>query len=222
MGVPAFRSLSMDTKAAYNYPHAIPKPAGVVQGDCLIFVGYGSQIGSTADTPTGGATWVAVGNSGDSPEFSVWAKVAGPSEPATYAWTPANQAAPTSGLVLAYTGTSTPLIGATDFSQAYGTNGGDFEAPSITTSVPAILLCGWCQRDSFDGTTNPQPPAPMSHRSYMTHTGEDALVADEVRPSPGATGARMSSGFAGGMANRDRAWFSVEIRGSKSGYQMLI
>lgn len=96
---PAFRSVStsQDITTAGSITGTVAKPAGVVQGDVLLaFVALGTRGGLVPTgwtTPPGfvflGANWLTIGSGASQSTLAVgvWAKLAGPSEPATYSTT---------------------------------------------------------------------------------------------------------------------------------------
>jgi MSHA biogenesis protein MshQ len=172
----------------------ISKPADVVTNDVML-----AQItvrGGTGVTITAPSGWAQIRreNSGTTLAQAIYWKLAGASEPASYAWTfSATQKA--SGGIAAYSGvsTSTPINAHGGQANASSTS---VTAPSITPTAAGARLVGFF--GTATGTTFTSPGS-MTERWDTASTGGSAGTrttsegADQTLGVTGATGTRVAT-----------------------------
>ena len=169
------------TVAASSTTFAVPAPVSLTQGDYLLayLAWYLSVTATVTLTPPPG--WVAVGPSvkepgqfGGNSFLSVYGRMAGAVEPASYVWT-ASRKVEAVAWILDYTGVSP--TDAFEQASARGVNvGATFSTPSAATSLPGELLIA-----TFASTTYPpadawQLPPGTTQRALAT----DGLVLGGV------------------------------------------
>ncbi len=197
-GVPTF--VAGTTASGYGTTLTINRPAATAVGDLLL-----AQLAVDDATAVSASGWTLIQAVKDTNE-GFWAaslyRVAGASEPASYAFTFAPGAAGESaGGIGAYRG-----VDAGDPVDAFGANittwppgSNTVIAPSITTTVANTRLVGFYGRD---GGAQISPPASLTSRWHVeVSSPADAAAAsgDQAWPTAGATGTRVAT--AGGSAN---------------------
>ena len=151
-------------------------------------------ISGPAVTAPSGWTLVRRDASAGSPSVaqSLYVRVAGGSEPASYTWTFA-AAHGASGGIVAYSGVSNSSPVEASSGQASTTN--SVTAPSVTTTAPGSMVVGFF---GMNGHRSVTPPAGMSERFEQQLTsppGEKVTseVADVLQAAAGATGAKTAT-----------------------------
>jgi RHS repeat-associated protein len=168
----------------------IDKPAGTTTNDVLLAMV--SVRGAPVMTPPAGWTLVRADTNGTVMMQSLYQRVAGGSEPASYTFSFDREVAAAIGVVAAYSGvdTTAPVDvsgGQTNASSASVT------APSITTSVANTVVVG------FFGTGNDAtftPPSGMTERADLLNVSAFKLAVEltEVgQASAGASGSKVAS-----------------------------
>jgi len=176
------------------------RPVGVVAGDVL----YAWHVADDAP-PTGApAGWTSVFNGGVATRYMrIWRKVAGASEPSSYAFTTSATASHSLVIAaLAGVDTTTPEdVAFASNNQTTASSSGT--APSVTTVTPgALLLCAWDNR-AGTAATSITPPAAMTEYEDTAAQYVCLAVAGETRDAAGATGTRVAT------AGLSDTWFNV-------------
>ena len=171
----------------------ITKPAGVAAGDLMVAVLYIESASQPNITPPFG--WISKGdNAGESSvsKAEVFTKVAGPSEPANYAFTSSLTIVRGSGAVAAYRAGGTITEGDSVFTALQ--DPGPIVASSVTTARPdAKLLAGFMTTALGTGV------AGMTARVALDNGARDVAIFDQDIASPGATGTRTYTGSGAGF-----------------------
>lgn len=162
---------------------AFPRPDGVQEGDLLLTIMAASTL-----APTLLAGWTLVNSPAGN--LRIYGKIAGPAEPATYAWSGTSVAS--QNTVVAYRGVAAvaPNAHATASLAFAGTT--DYPAPDITPTLPSLLV--------YVATTSNlaafTPPPGMTGRSVTNSPSSQRLVhVAEEHPVPAtATGTRTGIG----------------------------
>lgn len=195
----AFRAATSTRQAATASGGTITvlTPAGTVSGDVLLASIAVVSITSTVATPAG---WTLVQNtpqsSGNKTRLYTFYRVAGGSEPGSYAWTFSGA---NSGAVAALASFSGADISASpiDASAAQTTSDASFNhtAPSVTTTVAGDMLV---TVHEYASSRNWTPPTGMMERADLYsdtnggNTGVSMELNTESRSVAGATGARTA------------------------------
>ena len=167
----------------------ISKPGGVTTGTTLLAVVNVRLTGIYARV-TAPAGWTLVrrdqSTSGDKLTQEVYVRVAGSSEPTSYAWKFANNTA-AAGAILAYGGVdgSSPVLA---HSGRFAPSGTTITAPSVTASVAGAAVVGFFGNS---GRQSVSPPAGMSERFDTVANGRWGISlegADLAMSSAAATG----------------------------------
>lgn len=202
---------------------SLGKPSGVVSGDVMIAVVAGNASGATAPTITdnnGAAAWTQVFHNAEASiqTASVWLRVAGASEPATYAWT-LSVSVPWAVVIAAYSGvdTTTPQ----DAAATYDLN----LSPSAVSDCPTLTTVtngAWnilVALSDFGGQTPTSRPAGYTAR-VGNATNRSIDLADKEITTAGATGAQQ---FGWGTSD-DTQGYQIALRpaGAGGGAQSLI
>jgi hypothetical protein len=170
---------------------SIGRPAGVKAEDFLlaqITFDKGSDAGSNAQITPSGWTLVRRTNNGSDLGQAIFYRVAGATEPASYAW-PFSQALTAAGGILRYTGVSTtdPVVASSGNTGDSGT----LTAPGVSALERSALVAFFGLKKQ--GTSLSTPPE-MTGRYYFESPQDLAIRgADEPRASGGATGNRTST-----------------------------
>jgi hypothetical protein len=184
-----YRSASSATSSSI-LSLTIAKPAGTTTNDVLI---AGITVrGTPTITPPAGWTLIRSDANSTTITQALYRKVAGGSEPASYAWTFNHPIVAAVGGIAAYSGvdTSTPVDVSGGQANASSTT---VTAPSVTTTVANTLVVG------FFGTANDatfSAASGMTERYDVDADGTNQIggeAADEARPTAGATGSRAAT-----------------------------
>lgn len=168
----------------------VTKPAGVASGDVLI-AGLSFETGSS-DTITAPTGWTLVRrvNNTNSEGLAVYRKVAGGSEPASYAWTFASSRSLSAG-ILAFTGVdnTTPIDVENGQTTASNTT---HATPTITTTQANDLLVAFF---AIPQSATWTPPTGMTEQVDVPETNRgNSLEIDTVaQASAGATGTKTAT-----------------------------
>ena len=196
MTIPVFRAVS--ALATYGSNNAaIAKPAGVVSGDVLIaIITLGAKASTTWETgsrvPAG---WVKLQEDPNTNVFTtqttIFYKVAGGSEPASYAFDFGNQGG--SAAILAYSGvsTTTPINASAQLVNTPAST--SYTAPSITTTLTDSLLLTMHARRNGSTTATYTTPSGMTARAAWANTLSGGAF-DLGLAAAGATGTKVSVG----------------------------
>ncbi|MFA9432480.1 putative Ig domain-containing protein [Egicoccus sp. AB-alg2] len=169
---------------------AVQRPSGVAAGDVLVaaVTVYGN---ANITAPSG---WNLVRNdaNGTNMRQAVFSRVAASNEAASYTWTLSTRTSATV-VVVAYRGV--------DAAQPVDVAGGQANAASRSIATPSVTTTGGDRLlIAFFGfrnsTTIDQPEGMIEQAEVLQSSGNDKLalsIADEVRPSAGATGTRTAS-----------------------------
>jgi hypothetical protein len=163
----------------------VARPTGSANGDLMLAA---ILAGSTATiTPPSGWTSVVTTTSGTAIRQSVFIKVAGASEPASYTWT-VGTASHTVGAIATYRGATTvDVAGGQGNAKATA-----ITAPSVTTSQTGTLLVGIF---GTAATTTIAPDLAMTELVEVPAPGTSKPtleLADQPLGGAGATGARVA------------------------------
>lgn len=170
------------------------KPAATAAGDILLAF-HSTDAGLLADmtTPTGGATWVLLGQQlwvSSEPGTKVWWKVAGASEPASYGFAQGSSADGVVAIAAVEGGVTTTPVFASSSSNTSSTT---IPTPSITPTGLDDLELRWAASKSSSGAAVAwTPPA-----SYTEHV--DRQSGNFTAGSLAAK--QLSSGAATGIQN---------------------
>jgi hypothetical protein len=171
----------------------LTRPATVAAGDVLIAsveaaVSANVQIAA----PSG---WVLIRRDSNAPGYAaltqaLYYKVAGTSEPSTYAWS-LSLPAPVTGAVLDLAGvdTSSPVDA---HGGAFNPSTRSVQAPSITTTVPGDVVVGFF---GVSAKKSLQSPSGMT-QEFMIRSTDSAEGAAYVQGNAGATGTKKASASA--------------------------
>lgn len=181
----------------------INKPSGVVAGDLMVAAFIVSASGVPAITPPAG--WDSRGNAqATNTKMATFTKIAGPSEPSSYAFTTDLTITEGSGAIAAYRAGGAIIIGNNAFTS--GATSNPTVAPSVVTEQPnAKLLCAFMAISLGSGVTG------MTQRVVVDNTSRDVGIFDQDIPSPGATGSRTYTGSGDGHG------FSLSIEEESGG-----
>jgi hypothetical protein len=188
-GAIAFRSASSGGNGTAN-SLTLPAPAGIATGDLLLAAV--DVRGSPTITAPAGWTLVRSDQSGYTIKQSVYYKIAGSSEPASYTWTFASSQG-ASGGIAAYIGvdTSAPIAATAGQANAASTQ---ITAPSVTTTGPNQLVVG------LFGTavaTTVGQPAGFAERYEASSTAgtyrATSELSDRLQTSAGSTGTLVAT-----------------------------
>jgi hypothetical protein len=166
---------SASTNVASRTSLTITKPAGVVAGDVL--VAYIMFIGGAPTAPSGWTLQASFGS-----DEGVYSKVAGSSEPASYAWTIGGSAQQSGGGISAFSGVdnTSPWDVAPTFAALFA------NSHSITTlSANAMVVGG----DEAGASGNITPPTGFTE--FWENTGAPHQeMAGAIQAAPGASGTK--------------------------------
>jgi uncharacterized repeat protein (TIGR01451 family) len=168
---------------------AISKPANVISGDVLV-AGISFRDGSTISvTPPAGWTLVRRTDQAAEIGLAVYYKVAGASEPASYAWT-ASPAASMAGGIQAYSGVDSTTPVHVEAGQATP-SGTTHPTPSVNTTVTNTMIVTTHAARRGGGTWT--PPTGMTER-YDIRTGPVAIEGNDVpQATAGSSGAQTAT-----------------------------
>jgi hypothetical protein len=184
-----YRSTSSATSVPVN-TIVIDKPAGVTTNDVLL-AGI-SVRGNPTITPPSGWTLVRSDTSTTVLLQSVYRKVAGGSEPASYSWTFSEPIGSAVGGIAAYSGVATTTPVDVNGGQANASST-SVTAPSVTTTVANTMLVG------FFGTANDATftaASGMTERYDVDADGTNQFGgegADQSQAAAGASGTRVAT-----------------------------
>jgi hypothetical protein len=218
---PVFRAAaSASITSASGTTLTIARPSGVQAGDLLL-----AQIrhrSTTTLTPPAGWTHLntiaqSVANHG------VYYKVAGSSEPASYAFNQGDNAGRMAGGIGAYIGVdpATPI----NAWAASALNTATLVAPNATSTVDnamVVRLWGWRGPSATDaGVGFNAPPAGVTQRwsEQVGHSNNDrnrVLAGDHVKAAAGSVGTSTASGSTSSLENR-RSAFTIILTPAGSG-----
>lgn len=180
------------------------KPSGVVSGDLLIAFATTRRNGSASHTVSGW-TQVSLQNQANLIVASVWYKIAGPSEPSTYAFDHSASGSSWIVTIVRFSGhdPSTPI-------NVFGletNNNTSPQSPSITTTVANCLLLRLLLKDQVGSEIG---TATGQLWNYALGSGSD------VQEQAGALGLQVSAGSSGSftwsLANaRNNITYTVAI-----------
>lgn len=169
----------------------VDKPAGVQAGDLLLLaVGV---ISATANISQPPADWLLLqeGSVNGARNISIWCKVAGASEPSTYAVT--NAATQTHGLaILALYSDAAAELGIADSAWQYNTSSTNRTYPSVTTTIAN----GYHVCMGHHGGFTSVPAAGYTEHWDTTVTSSRLYCMSSALPGAGATGAINATGSA--------------------------
>ncbi len=169
----------------------ITKPSGTASGDVLIAgISFETGTDETSITVPSGWTLVRRVNNSNNEGLAVYRKVAGGSEPASYAWTFA-QSRSLSGGIMAFTGVdnTTPIDVENGQATAQNTT---HATPSLTTTqANTVLVTHFAIPQSATWT----PPTGMTEQYDVPETNRgNSLEGDTVAQAvAGATGAKTAT-----------------------------
>ena len=184
-------------KADLGTQLTLTKPAGTQTGDLLVaVVAHGAGSRRSMTPPSG---WTTVANTdrsnGKEVRIHAWYRVAGSSEPSSYAFTLTGGAGTAiSGGIVDVSGADAPNPLNASGSQSNGAAATPVGSPSITTTLPSALLVFGGACNSGAGFT---APAGMAEQWDQATAGSGARVATTTAvagfPGPGATGIRTAT-----------------------------
>jgi hypothetical protein len=213
---PAFRSAtSAAVTGSSGTTLTIARPAGVQAGDLLL-----AQIRHRSTTTmTAPAGWTEIDTITQSvANHGVYYKIAGGSEPASYAFGQGNDAGRMAGGIGAYSGVDpTSPINAWAASAA---NTATLVAPGAAATVDntmVVRLWGWRGPSATDaGVGANNPPAGVTTR-WSEQTGSSntdrnrVLAGDHIKPTAGAVATATATGSASTQENR-RSAFTIILQ----------
>jgi Domain of unknown function (DUF1929)/Bacterial Ig domain/Kelch motif len=167
----------------------LPRPAGVVAGD--VMVAAVTVRGVPAITPPAGWSLVRADADGTFVKQGVFVKVAGGSEPASFAWT-FSAAKAAAGGIAAFTGVDTANPVDASGGQANVAAVG-LTAPSLTTTIANAMLVAMY---GLAPVTSVAPPSGMSERWEVALPATSPVVsegASGLHAAVGATGTRVAT-----------------------------
>jgi RHS repeat-associated protein len=190
----------------------VTKPSGTVAGDVMV-AGIVANGGSGV-TITAPAGWVLqrTENQLTSTATAVFTKVAGASEPASYAFT-LSASKLVVGSISTYTGvdTANPVDGAGGANS--GTSSTAISAPSVTTTTSNTrVIAVWGVR----GATTFTPVTPVLERTDIATTGSFPMsmsLGDRARSTAGATGTSDATASMAGF----QATVTIALRAATTG-----
>jgi len=202
--VPSTFVANATTETQNEVDITIAKPVGTTEDDLMVMFYVGE--GTNSDLTAGPAGWTQIFNgattmdAGTEQRLDIWAKLAGPAEPANYTWTTIGNALRGLGAIVTYrdiarAGQPEASAGAL----IVGDPGANTHiAPSINTILDgAKYLLGYYLRERTNAT-DPVinvPPATMTSRVDIVHSdntvgGMRLVIFDQAISPPGATGTR--------------------------------
>ena len=168
-------------------------PAQLVAGDLLFACVYADTSGVTVAAPAGWTPHVALDGAGGGSFHAAWfLKVAGASEPASYAFTISGQPSTVAAALSVYRGVDGNA--AVDDATSRTFEASPFTAQSITTHHAGDMLVAMFA-DATGSNLTWNPPAGMQTAVDMPVLG----FFDEIQPSAGATGPRTATLSVGGI-----------------------
>ena len=154
----------------------LPVPVATVSGDLLIAAFSSPGNGVTVTAPAGWTNITQAGHGGGNPgsrqNLSIWTRVAGGSEPATYNFT-TSQAVDTYAYMTRYGGASGTVLTAT-VSVSSGTNA---TAPALTTAVDDSLIVRFAAVNGAGSMTVNPATIITGHRNITQNVVGDAWGA---------------------------------------------
>jgi hypothetical protein len=163
---------------------AISRPAGTVAGDVL--VASLTLNGATVLGAPAGWVQIAAITTVSNPKAYAYYHIAGPTEPASYAWTLSSSAV-SSGGIARYSGVSTtsPLDSpASTVTSAAAVS--SLTAPAVTTTRPGTMLIGAAAINSSNATVLITGPSGMAQRWDLG--GKRQEFDDGIQAAAGSSG----------------------------------
>jgi len=170
------------------------KPAGVVSGDVLVAI-IGYYLPTAPITPPSG--WTLGDSNANGNNAGIWYyKVAGGSEPSTYAWT-FNSADESHVIVAAYSGIdNVSPIDAQSETNGVGTGG--ITVPGITMTGAGTLVYMAGSNSGYVISVPCTPPSGMTERADVKGASYGAAyLADQEIAAAGATGDKTMTATSG-------------------------
>lgn len=187
----------------------LAKPSGVVEGDLLLAFlcadGTNSPISWATRIPAGWA--IAEENLATGGTFithgAVAYKIAGASEPSTYAFSFDLQSG--TGIIVAYQGVNTTTPINVSAKQENASSASSHPIPSVTTTVNDCLVVACYQHRGNNGVPYTEPSGWTERVDYKGATSNSNFgVADKVFTTSGATGTTNATGNVA-----DETWVAV-------------
>jgi len=218
---PTFRSAaSAIVTGASGTTLTIARPTGVQAGDLLL-----AQVRHrSTGTLTAPAGWTRIGTIARSTaHHDVFYKVAGSSEPASYAFNQGDSAGRMAGGIGAYVG-----VNPTSPINAWAASAVDtatLVAPTATSTVDntmVVRLWGWRGPSATDaGVGANAPPSGVTQRwsQQVGHSNDDrnrVLAGDHIKATAGAVGTSTASGSSSTLLNR-RSAFTIILTPAATG-----
>jgi hypothetical protein len=165
---------------------SLSKPAGVASGDMMLVAIYTGDAASASITPPSGWTELRTYAPNSFFRFSVFYRVAGASEGASYSFTVGD--VDTVGAISAYRGGET---GAPASTISTGLSGTSLAAPSITTTEANTMIISIVGGDEGAASAKSwTPPSGVTERSDRYLGSLSLAVGDFTQASAGATGTK--------------------------------
>jgi len=183
-----------DTQAQSSGSATVAKPLGTKSGQLLVFMeGYDNDGVGPPTTPSGFTFAGGYSNGGAvQMQTAIFYKVAGGSEPDTYAWTGLSGAQ--SNAILMNIANATTISAIASTLTSTGSPQTNFPAPTQTIAAVGQMYVGFWNYVTGGGATASAPPStmtPIGRRGNLVETTFSWSVAGvEVPGSTGATGTR--------------------------------
>jgi hypothetical protein len=203
----AFRSVATVTNNIGN-TLTISKPAGVVDGDLLVFGAITNDPAAIFATLSG---WTQLHSAQPNSQWDhqVFYKVAS-GEPASYVWTASGTSPRSCGVMGAVSGARATVDVQ---SLTFTASGGNIVITDITTTQPNQMLFWIASRT--DNTNNIIPPPNLTNRGGNVNTGgttgtPQLNFACEIFPTAGITSTAWSRGsFSSGTGRAEVSFFAM-------------
>lgn len=210
------------------------RPTLTQQGDLQLMFIVIDGTGDTGGPPTGGGTWVQVGSfqnvvNGDTATFSLWAQVAGASEPSTYSFSPSasHNASNIAIGIAAYYGVDVSGGALAALSAQLATNPNLASPPTSPVSIAASAITTtaanqtvvWFGMVDWNSATAAAftDPASTTRRAIANGAGfSNLLITDFVQGSAGSTGTITGTGTLAAATGNFGAWM-VALKDAPSG-----
>lgn len=189
------------------------KPTGTVSGDVLVAI-IGYYLPTAPITPPSG--WTLGGSNANGNNAGIWYyKVAGGSEPATYAWT-FTGSDESHVVIAAYSGIDN--VSPIDVqSEVNGNGDGGITVPGITMSGAGTLVFLAGSNAGYVVGVPCTPPSGMTERAEVKGASYgDAYLADQEIAAAGATGNKTMTATSGTNAGSHAA-FLVGLKAASGG-----
>jgi len=189
----AFRAASTG-KSKGGTTLSVTKPTGLQAGDVMVAVV--DVMGTAAITAPAGWTLIRDTANGTTMHQSAYWKVAGTSEPRSYAWT-LSSAQLAAVAIAAYRGVAT--VSPVDVNSGGIATSASISAPSVTTTSGAELIVG-LYGIATQATVTP-PTGMLEQAEIAASSGKakaDTEISDDIQEQAGATGDRTATASRGG------------------------